>query len=131
MFVRFASSSQDLDGDAYPVKSFPEVEEAIRALDGVENTLVILGGKRPVPHMAIGGGKENRYVAYITYDEDSFQTLVNSRKPARETITVFAGEEEADFKIHQITPLDIVLKAAEYFCEHGKHDPKLLWEEAQ
>src|SRR5205085_3743336 len=118
----------NLDNDAYPVKTFEEVEEAVGALDGKENTLVILGGKRPEPHMAIGGGADDRYVVYITYDNDEFYTLVNSKKPAREVIEINAGDEPADFMIHQINPREVVLKAVKSFCENGKHDPKLLWE---
>ena len=129
MFVKFVSGPEDINEQAWPVKKFEEVEETVRELNGMDKSLIILGGKHDTPHMAIGGGKDNQYVAYITFNNKSFFRLVTTTKATKETVEIQAGDDYSDFNANQVIGLEQILTAVKHFCETGKTDPSLLWEE--
>jgi hypothetical protein len=52
-----------------------DIETAIRQLNGVDRTLVLFGSGTPVPHMAIGGGRNGKYIVYATHDNITFYTM--------------------------------------------------------
>ena len=117
------------DSDATEVKnpSWEQIETAIRRLDGKTCTLVILGVGDPVPHMAIGGGGDGKYIVYATTDNLSFQTLVNPSAPPGKCMLV-AGGQAGDYALKICVGLQEALLAAKTYAETGEVDSGLTWE---
>jgi hypothetical protein len=94
--MRAKSLSTDLwdkladEDDDVPNPSWPQIESAIRALDGKKRTIVTLaaGGEW---RLAVGGGSANRYVVYMTFDNMNFLNLL-SRDKADQTVMLFVNE---------------------------------------
>jgi hypothetical protein len=84
-------------------KDWPEVETAIRELDGHHRTLVTLETESET-HMSIGGGN-GKYFVYTTFDNENFNYLVNSA-PSEIGIGTVAGVAKANADIIQISGHD-------------------------
>jgi hypothetical protein len=54
-------------GEVITVRDWTAIETAIRELDGQRKTLVTLETDDKT-HLAIGGGNENNYIVYATFD---------------------------------------------------------------
>jgi len=104
-----------------------DIEKAIRRLDGNTCSLLVLGIGDPVPHMAIGGGDAGKYTVYVTPDNWTFHSLVNSHAQAGRSYLV-AGGQLGDYANKHVVGLEDVLRAAHAYAETGGLDPGLLWE---
>jgi hypothetical protein len=106
--------------------TWDQIEGAIHALDGKTRTLVTMGGEGEA-HMAIGGGKDGRYVCYATFDNEIFHNLLNPSKQEG-IVMLVAGGQEGDYSAKMIVDLDAVLAAARTFAENGELDQSVEWE---
>ena len=105
-----------------------DIEAAIRRLDGDTCSLVILGIEPPpVPHMAIGGGAEGKYIVYITPDNLIFHQLINPGRSSRKCMLV-AGGQCGEYAEKLCVSLSEALRAARSYAETGQPDASLLWE---
>jgi hypothetical protein len=123
-----------LDGpdDANPAEqqnpTWPDIERAIRRLDGDGCSMVSLGiGPPPVPHMAIGGGENGKYIVYATEDNQKFLTLVNPGAPAGKCLLV-AGGQRGEYDLRICVDLSAALEAAREYAESGQLATTLTWE---
>jgi len=104
-----------------------DIESAIRRLDGDSCSLLILGiGPASVPHMAIGGGDQGRYIVYATADNVVFHTLINPQAPPGKCLIV-AGGERGDYDLQLCVGLTEALQAARTYAESGQLDSTLKW----
>lgn len=105
--------------------NWQEIESAIRELDGHHKTLVTLETDSET-HMAVGGGQD-KYVVYMTFDNESFHYLVDpSRSNVEESLVV--GGQEGVYPAKSCVDLNITLKAARAFAELGAMDESVVWE---
>ncbi|WP_009631509.1 Imm1 family immunity protein [Synechocystis sp. PCC 7509] len=107
------------------VKEWQEIEKAIAQLDGHYKTLVTLETDGET-HMAIGGGK-NKYVVYLTFDNEQFYYIVEpSKSEAEENLTV--GGQEGAYPAKLCIDINTALKAAKTFAEIGVMEKSVIWE---
>ncbi|CAN1209326.1 Immunity protein Imm1 [Tumidithrix helvetica PCC 7403] len=102
-----------------------DIEAAIRKLDGDRRTLVTLEADGET-HMAIGGGT-NKYLVYLTFDNENFNYLVNPSKSDR-TETLVVGGQEGIYPAKWCVDLTTTLKAAKAFAEFGTIEKSVVWE---
>ncbi len=112
-------------GYVQPVKEWQEIEKAIAQLDGHYKTLVTLEADGET-HMAIGGGK-NKYVVYLTFDNQHFYYIVEpSKSEIEENLTV--GGQEGVYPAKLCIDINAALKAAKTFAEIGAMEKSVIWE---
>ena|SRR5882724_3761896 len=108
-----------------------QIESAIHRLDGNTCTLVALGiGAPPVPHMAIGGGEDGRYIVYATNDNLAFATLMNPMATPGKCSLV-AGGQRGEYESRNCVGLKDALRAARTYAETGAADATLTWEQSR
>jgi hypothetical protein len=118
---------EDQDPGEVQHPAWKDIESAVRRLNGGSCSLLILGiGPPPVPHMAIGGGDQGRYIVYVTPDNVVFYKLVNPNAPQGKWLMV-AGGQEGDYDLELCVGLTEALQAAKTYAESGMLDPKLAW----
>lgn len=118
------------DGDQTERRNprWEDIEQAIRRLDGNTCTLVTIGiGEAPVPHMAIGGGENGKYIVYSTPDNMTFHTLVDPSAPGGKCFLV-AGGQRGRFERKICVNLADALRAAKTYAEKGETDTALTWQ---
>ena len=130
MFVKNLSTDlwgepTDVEDDDVPRPSWPQIETAIRALDGKRRTMVILGADGE-SHLTVGGGSSNRYVVYMTFDNMQFLNLM-SRDRADKTVRLFVGGQDGLFPDNSVVDIALALRAAKTFAETGQPDPLCKW----
>ena len=104
--------------------NWQEIEAAIRELDGYHKTLITLETDGET-HMAVGGGQD-RYVVYMTFDNESFHYLVDpSKSDVEESLIV--GGREGFYPAKSCVDLNTALKAARAFAELGAMDESVVW----
>ena len=108
-----------------PAQDWTEIEAAIRELDGHRKTLVTLETESEA-HMAVGGGTD-KYVVYLTFDNETFHYLVNPSESDVDEILVVGGQEGV-YPAKLCIDINGSLKAARTFVELGKMDKSLTWE---
>jgi len=118
---------EDRDPAELERPAWTDIESAIRRLDFDSPSLLILGiGPAPVPHMAIGGGDQGRYIVYATPDNVIFHTLVNPLAPTGKYLMV-AGGQRGEYDLQLCVSLEDALQAARTYAESGQLDSKLKW----
>ncbi|MDJ0619739.1 MAG: Imm1 family immunity protein [Calothrix sp. MO_192.B10] len=105
--------------------SWQEIESAIRELDGHHKTLVTLETDGET-HMAVSGGQE-KYVVYVTFDNESFYSLIDPSKSDIE-VSLIAGGQEGIYPAKSCVDLNTTLKAAKAFAEFGTMEESVIWE---
>lgn len=103
-----------------------EIETAIKELDGHRKTLVTLETDGET-HMAVGGGPD-KYVVYVTFDNENFHYLVESSK-SDIAETLVAGGQEGIYPAKLCVDLSAALKAAQTFAELGIMEKSVIWEQ--
>jgi Immunity protein Imm1 len=97
-------------------QNWSDIETAIKELDGKRKTLVTLETNDEA-HMYIGGGL-NKYVVYVTFDNEVFNYVVDPSKPdTDESLTI--GGQEGVYSAKLCLDLTMALKAANAFSEFG------------
>ncbi|MFN6482260.1 MULTISPECIES: Imm1 family immunity protein [unclassified Nostoc] len=104
-----------------------QIEAAIRDLDGKNKTLVTLKSDDET-YMNIGGGKSDKYVVNVTFNNTKFYVLVNLSKSDEIENFVVAGQQ-VNYPAKMCVDLLHCLLAARTFTESGKLEPLLSWEE--
>jgi hypothetical protein len=112
-------------GSLQGARNWNEIEIAIKELDGHHKTLVTLEADGET-HMAVGGGAD-RYVVYLTLDNETFHYLVDRSKPDSDERLVVGGQEGM-YPAKWCVDIDVVLKAAKTFSELGIMEKSLAWE---
>ena len=113
------------DDGKKPNATFPEVEAAIRQLDGVTWTFVHV--EDPSGRTLTIGGGPRRFVAEVADDSTHrFAVIDPSRGGGRVDLVV--GGQLIDYPARVCVTLDVVLAAARVFTEQaGARDPGLTW----
>jgi Immunity protein Imm1 len=107
------------------VNSWQSIESAIRQLDGQRKTLVTLETDGET-HMSVGGG-QGKYIVYVTFDNESFDYLVDPTKPNTEELLLVGGQI-GHYPAKSCVDLDMTLKSAKAFAEKGEMLDSVIWE---
>jgi len=116
-------------GKAIEKPELAKIENAIRALDGRQKTLVSLESEGPA-RMDIGGGNGGYYVVSATVDGQQFSTVTRPSK-GQSTVRIIAGGQPGDYPADLAVDLDTALQAARAFAASGALDGSLRWEGRQ
>ena len=123
------------DTKTIPNPTWVDVEREIIALDGRQQTLVMLSPAAPkgAPdgdhHMAIGGGGEDHFIVYVTEDNLNFWNLTDpNRRGADHTVRMNIGGQEGEYREAQLVSREMALSAARRYVEDGGRAPELAWE---
>ena len=108
--------------------TWEQIEAAIRALDGIQKTLVTIAAEDCEAHMGIGGGS-GAFICYATRDNLTFDTLVNPSGHADRKQRVIAGGQPGDYTEKHCVTLPAILRAAKAFAILGELDGSLEWDE--
>lgn len=129
MYVKTLIVDTETGNETILVHSWKSIEAAIRALDGDHRTLVVLGVDDAYPHMAIGGGRDNQYIVYATYNNEVFHSLIDLEKPEDRMVQLIVGGQEGDYCANSCVDLHTALQAAKTFAESGTLDKSLVWQD--
>jgi hypothetical protein len=113
-------------GDGVAVIDWEQVKGAIATLDGRSRTLVLLEAEGET-HMAIGGGGATGYVAYVTFDNEVFEYLVDRDCVDKGRVPIVVGGQEGNYSQRYAVGLALVLAMARLFVEEGEVD-RSAWE---
>lgn len=117
-------------GNEIHMPSWTDIEWMISDLNGKSKTEVIFGNNEEKFYMYIGGGRNEKYIVYISYNEErKFYNLREiEKKEDREELLVVGGQE-GRFDVNECVSKDSAIKAAKYFFENLKPHPSLKWED--
>ena len=106
--------------------SVDDVEKAIRRLDGLTFTEVLLSDGES-EGLLVTGGSECRYVCE-RIKGDSNWTLMNcDSESADNSVAIIAGGPP-DFPTNMVVSVEQVISAMRFFCETGELDSSQTWE---
>jgi hypothetical protein len=125
--ITYLCGPKDTDQRELTNPSWPDIENAIRQLNGNDRSLVSFRSGIPVPHMAIGGGSNGKYIVYATHDNITFYTMAGADKTAGKVIFV-AGGQPGDYPIRNCVSLESALRAAKVYAEEGRVDSNFEWD---
>jgi len=103
------------------------VEQAIKALDGVGHTEVLL---EQGTQLSIGGGVGQYVVSMFTADERSLVAISPSAPNSDEKVKLVAGGQKISVPRRQVLSVEHAVAAALHFLRTGHPDKSLTWEEA-
>lgn len=103
-----------------------QIEQAIRALDNDNKTLVMLTADEDHWLGIAGGGEISVYLVTITED-DTFYLAVTPDAPAKD-VWLVAGGQGSDRPLRECVRLDAALRAARTYALDGSLDSSLTWE---
>lgn len=116
-------------GEEINIPSWEDIEKVIVGLNGINKTEVTIGNYDEGFYMCISGGSNNRYIVYISYDdEETFYFLKDLEKDENKTEYLVTGGQEGRFKANDCVSKEVALKAAKYFFTNIEPDPELHWE---
>ena len=125
--MKYLCGPKDADPRELPSPCWTDIELAIRELNGDDRTLVSFGSGIPVPHMAIGGGREGKYIVYATHDNITFYTMVGTDRSEGKVVLV-AGGQPGDYLLRNCVTLESALRAAKVFAEECRLDNSCEWD---
>ena len=110
-----------------PDPNWEQIEYGIRQLDGNNKSVVIIGQQNPeIDFMGIGGGKNGIYRCFV-FDADACEfALIDPSMPQDQTSEVLMGQPTS-ISLQECVDLDMILKAARFYAEHGELEPGLNW----
>lgn len=107
--------------------TWPDIESAIRRLDGAHRSIVILGKDDPeIDFMGIGGGADGVYRCFVVTEDGREAALLNPHEPGTEVREVFMGQLTA-VSAQECLSLEIVLEAARTYAQTSQMHPALTW----
>jgi hypothetical protein len=77
--------------------------------------------------MAIGGGRDGKYIVYATHDNITFYTMVGTDRGEGKVVFV-AGGQPGDYLIRNCVTLELALRAAQAFAEECRVDNSFEWD---
>jgi len=106
----------------------PQIEKAVKGLDGDAHTMVILHAV-PDSHIMIGGGRSGWCVLSLTIKQKEFYCLLNPIPLANmpPMVRMKVNSQENMYPREMLVPKDMALKVAQPFAEKGELDPSLQW----
>ena len=117
-------------GDDINMPSWNDIEQMISNLNGDDKTEVIFGNSEEKFYMYIGGGANQRYIVYISYNEErKFYNLRDIEKKEDKEEFLVVGGQEGRFDANECVSKDLAMKAAKYFFENLKPHPDPKWED--
>ncbi|AIO35804.1 immunity Imm1 family protein [Burkholderia cenocepacia] len=106
-----------------------QVISAVGEMNGEDCTSVVFSTDDETVFSA-GGGDDNRYVAFLAIaTDDTFFTLIDPDKPDGECVDLVVGGQRGSYPMRQCVARATVIQAALHFCQFGKPDPSLNWQE--
>jgi len=109
--------------------SWPEIESAVRQLDGVHRSIVIIGKDDPeIDFMGIGGGAGGVYRCFVVTEEGKEVTLLNPDESSTQVRDIFMGQQ-TKISARECLPLPLVLEAARTYAQSSQMNPALIWQE--
>lgn len=115
--------------------TWADVEREVAALDGLQQTLVMLAPATPkgAPegdhHMAIAGDGQDHFVVYMTEDNLNFWNVTDpKRRGAEHKVRMNIGGQEGEYKEAQLVSREMALSAARRYVDDGGRAPELVWE---
>ncbi|KVG64742.1 Imm1 family immunity protein [Burkholderia pseudomultivorans] len=106
-----------------------QVISAVGEMNGKDCTSVVFSTDDETVFSA-GGGDDNRYVAFLAIaTDDTFFTLIDPDKPEGECVDLVVGGQRGSYPMRQCVARATVIQAALHFCQFGKSDPSLNWQE--
>jgi len=115
------------DSGKVPVDGWPQVDLAIRALDGSGRSTVLLMGHGR--QFAVAGGSNGNYLCWWSDKEDRIFDLRRSGPPiSGDQVSLVVGGLEAWFEPAQLVDLSIALTAACEFVLSGARAQGLTWQ---
>lgn len=105
-------------------QNWQEIEEVIRELDGKHRTLVTLETDGEA-HLAIGGGPD-KFIVYLTFDNEVFYHLLNFAKSNLEE-TLVVGGQAGLHPTKSCVGIDMAIQVAKTFAKFGKKDKSCIW----
>ena len=118
------------NGEMIENPTWEDVEKMILSLDGWNRTLVTFGNYDEGCYMAIGGGKNGKYIAYASYDdEEKIYNLINQTGSEKELVELVVGGQRGNFPERNCVSQDMVLSAAKKFFQTQEVDQNMEWEE--
>lgn len=116
------------DGGELTDPTGPDLERAVRDLDGSGRTIVTLQGE--AGYLAVGGSATSGLVVYAELADGAFHSLLSPGTTSTETVVVVAGGQPGDYEARLVTTVDVALRAASRFLESGTLASDLEWEES-
>ena len=110
--------------------TWEDVKQMILSLDGWNRTLVTFGNYDEGYYMAVGGGDNRKFIAYVSYDEEErLYNLTNQNGDKNEFVELVIGGQRGRFPADTCVSQDMVLSAAKVFFETHELAPDMKWEE--
>lgn len=120
MIALYTDGRVDLDA------SLDAIETAVRGLDGVERTLVVV--ELPSGTTLTLGGGPDRVVAELSENEGRRWCVIDPRQPDR-TVTLTLGGERVDVPARLCIDKEIALEAVRTFVSaNGARNARLAWD---
>jgi len=91
--MKYLCGPKDADLRELPNPRWTDIELAIRQLNGDDRTLVSFGSGTPASHMAIGGGRDGKYIVYATHDNITFTRWWVTTKVRVRSSSLLAGNQ--------------------------------------
>lgn len=115
-------------GDQINMPSWNDIEWMISNLNGDNKTEVVFGNDEEEFYMCVGGGSDDRYIVYISFDEEEklFNLRDVQKREDKEEFLVVGGQE-GRFDANECVSKDLAMKAAKYFFENLRPHPDLKW----
>jgi hypothetical protein len=106
----------------------PQVEKAVKGLDGDAHTMVVLH-VIPGAHLMVGGGTSDWCVLSVIIKQKEFYCLLNPAPPANmpPMVTLKVNSVDGIYPREMLVPKEMALKVAKPFAEKGEFDPSLKW----
>ena len=118
------------NGEMIENPTWKDIEKMILSLDGWNRTLVTFGNYDEGYYMVVGGGKNETYIAYASYDdEEKIYNLMNQTGSEKELVELVVGGQRGNFPEKNCVSLGMVLSAAKKFFETQETDQNMKWEE--
>ena len=110
----------------------PQIEKAIRALDGDKHTYVVLEAS-PATHLTVGGGLKEQCVLAVVIENKQFFRLINPAplENPGEHMRMKVAASEGVYTREMLISKDQAIAVAKPFADKGKFDDSLQWKVEQ
>jgi hypothetical protein len=103
-----------------------QIEKAIRNMDGLHKTMVILAADNGA-FLGVGGGNDGNYVVSVTLDNGMIYTVIQQGDYAESEVLLNTGGQAANYPAEECVDLETALHAAKAFSIDGSLQPSLQW----
>ena len=110
--------------------TWDEIEDSIRNLDRFRHPFVwlMLGHERNEGQLDIVGGDGAFALSGYTKKQGD-KRYYNVEHSSTKEISIWTSDQGCEMEeLYVCYDIDVVLRAAKYFCDHGSFDPELPWD---